>query len=216
MRCEVAQHSSDAEGKRVELEKMEAKCSDLQSKCTVLQSTIADHEVQCMYMWWLFKLKTLHISRGVQSKDVQSAVEHQHLTSVVFALEEQVKELMRQVETEKEKCHLLMEYPYIKPAASKDAIGAMTPLESQRQVSANTIRILLLEEQNSELRQQQAASLKRETGPSHHQSTVSEPIFRVKGQSYCIPVPQLVRPLQQSCGRPTFCLLQQKKRRLAH
>lgn len=111
--------------------------------------------------------------------------EQQHLSSVVSTLEEQVRELKSQLEeqvrqlkiqleAEKERCRLLMEYPYIKPSTSKDKIGDMTSLESQRQVSANTIRILLLEEQNADLRQQQAAAVIKEGEPSsQHQSTVS-------------------------------------------
>lgn len=45
LRCAVAQYSTTAEGKCVELEKMESKCSNLQSKCTELQVAIADTEV---------------------------------------------------------------------------------------------------------------------------------------------------------------------------
>ena len=41
----MAQYSTTAEGKCVELEKMESKCSNLQSKCTELQVAIADTEV---------------------------------------------------------------------------------------------------------------------------------------------------------------------------
>lgn len=100
--------------------------------------------------------------------------EQQQLSRVVSTLEERVRELKSQLEAEKERCRLLMEYPYIKPSTSKGKMGDMTQLESQRQVSANTIRILLLEEQNADLRQQQVVTVMKEADPSssHHQSTV--------------------------------------------
>lgn len=100
--------------------------------------------------------------------------EQQQLSRVVSTLEERVRELKSQLEAEKERCRLLMEYPYIKPSTSKGKMGDMTQLESQRQVSANTIRILLLEEQNADLRQQQVVMVMKEADPSssHHQSTV--------------------------------------------
>ena len=48
-----------------------------------------------------------------------------------------------------------MDYPFIKQMSGDYLahISSLTGRESERQISANTVRILLLEEQNSELRE---------------------------------------------------------------
>ena len=48
-----------------------------------------------------------------------------------------------------------MDYPFIKQVSGDyhSHVASLTSEDSQKQVSANTIRILLLEEQNSELRE---------------------------------------------------------------
>ena len=48
-----------------------------------------------------------------------------------------------------------MDYPFIKQMSGdyRAHISSLTGRESERQISANTVRILLLEEQNSELRE---------------------------------------------------------------
>lgn len=48
-----------------------------------------------------------------------------------------------------------MDYPFIKQVSGDyhAHISSLTGRESERQISANTVRILLLEEQNSELRE---------------------------------------------------------------
>ena len=50
---------------------------------------------------------------------------------------------------------LLMDYPYIKQVSGdyRAHISSLTSRDSERQISANTVRILLLEEQNTELRE---------------------------------------------------------------
>ena len=50
-----------------------------------------------------------------------------------------------------------MDYPFIKQGSDdyQSHVASLTGQESERQVSANTIRILLLEEQNTELREKQ-------------------------------------------------------------
>lgn len=53
-----------------------------------------------------------------------------------------------------------MDYPFIKQTAEGyvSHIDSLSGRESQKQISANTIRILLLEEQNSELRHKRMQS----------------------------------------------------------
>lgn len=153
--------------------------------------------------------------------------EQQQLSRVVSTLEERVRELKSQLEAEKERCRLLMEYPYIKPSTSKGKMGDMTQLESQRQVSANTIRILLLEEQNADLRQQQVVMVMKEADPSssHHQSAVRPCKTLGEGRicamhlgSACFLMLASIpcRSLRQNCGRRTFSLVQQEKGLLTH
>lgn len=52
-------------------------------------------------------------------------------------------------------CRLLMDYPFIKQVSGnyRAHISSLTGRDSERQISANTVRILLLEEQNTELRE---------------------------------------------------------------
>lgn len=59
-------------------------------------------------------------------------------------LEQQVSEVRHQLQEERHKCRLLMDYPFVKQTTGS------VPL--QKQISANTVRILLLEEQNADLR----------------------------------------------------------------
>ena len=49
---------------------------------------------------------------------------------------------------------LLMDYPFVKQVSGDYLahISSLTSRDSERQISANTVRILLLEEQNTELR----------------------------------------------------------------
>ena len=52
-------------------------------------------------------------------------------------------------------CRLLMDYPFIKQVSDDYCahISSLTGRDLERQISANTVRILLLEEQNTELRE---------------------------------------------------------------
>ncbi len=58
-----------------------------------------------------------------------------------------------------------MDYPFVKQTSPgyTDHIKSLSAKESQKHISANTVRILLLEEQNSELRGKSVADL-RERG----------------------------------------------------
>lgn len=79
----------------------------------------------------------------------------QHFRDELEVLESKVASLSSQLKEEKEKCQLLVDYPSI--SHNSDSNGqsksrVLSGQDSQRQISANTIRISLLEEQNSELR----------------------------------------------------------------
>ena len=50
------------------------------------------------------------------------------------------------------KCRLLMDYPSLKPFGSRDHIRELSENDAQHHLSANTVRILLLEEQNKDIR----------------------------------------------------------------
>lgn len=55
-----------------------------------------------------------------------------------------------------------MDYPFVKQTSAGyiDHVQSLSTKESQKQVSANTVRILLLEEQNSELREKSVVELR--------------------------------------------------------
>lgn len=55
-----------------------------------------------------------------------------------------------------------MDYPFIKQVSGdyQSHIASMTSQDSERQISANTVRILLLEEQNTELREKRIPQMK--------------------------------------------------------
>lgn len=63
-------------------------------------------------------------------------------------LQEVMKETQVQLKEEMDKNHLLMEYPF-KPTVDQ----SLTFIQSRRHINANSVRILLLEEQNEEIRQ---------------------------------------------------------------
>lgn len=86
----------------------------------------------------------------MQSISAASAREQQCLHEELVKLQLQLASLSSELDAEKHKCRLLIDYP------DQCSGGPKRPLsgrESQQQISANTIRILLLEEQNSELRE---------------------------------------------------------------
>ena len=63
-------------------------------------------------------------------------------------------QLQKDLTESESKCRLLMDYPSLDPLRSKVAIRELGEGEAQHHVSANTVRILLLEEQNKDLRLQ--------------------------------------------------------------
>lgn len=97
-----------------------------------------------------------------QIKLSQSKEEQVRLVQQVSELEKEVGEVRQHLQEEKQRCRLLMDYPFAKPAT-----GDSGGIPSQKQISANTIRILLLEERNHELREkavQAAQTLRLEEG----------------------------------------------------
>ena len=68
---------------------------------------------------------------------------------------------------------LLMDYPFVRQTSESyvQHIRSLSARDSQRQISANTVRILLLEEQNSELRERGLREA-RERGGSSAQGQV--------------------------------------------
>lgn len=97
-----------------------------------------------------------------QSKLSQSKEEQVRLVQQVSELEREISEVRQHLQEEKQRCKLLMDYPF-----AKQATGGSGGIPSQKQISANTIRILLLEEQNHKLREravQAAQTLRLEEG----------------------------------------------------
>ena len=85
-------------------------------------------------------------SHLLQNKLATSAREQQRLGEELTGLELQLTSLSAELEKERENCRLLVTHPEqgCSPASGRDL---------QKHISANTIRILLLEEQNSEFRE---------------------------------------------------------------
>ena len=76
-------------------------------------------------------------------------------------MELQLASLSSKLEEEKEKCRLLVDYPDQQSSRPTEQLSGR---ESQEYISANTIRILLLEEKNTELREKMLQHAKRING----------------------------------------------------
>ena len=87
-----------------------------------------------------------------QTKVSQLNMEQARLVQQASELEQQVSEVRHQLQEERHKCRLLMDYPF-----AKQTTGGVL---HQKQISANTVRILLLEEQNADLRDRIAQAAK--------------------------------------------------------
>ena len=72
-----------------------------------------------------------------------------------------------------------MDYPFIKQVSGDyhSHIASLTRQDSEKQVSANTIRILLLEEQNSELREKRIPQRETKRGQSHQVGVSVTPVY---------------------------------------
>lgn len=90
-----------------------------------------------------------------QGKLAESVEDQRKLSQLISELEEHLDSVRQQLQEERQNCRLLMDYPFIKQTNENYSthVTSLSSKESGRQISANTIRILLLEEQNSELRQ---------------------------------------------------------------
>lgn len=102
--------------------------------------------------------------------------DYQELISHSSQLEKQLKQSQSQLEEEREKCHLLADHPMIKPATPgsfSNYTASLSSKESQQQVTANTVRILTLEEQNNALRRRMAEQARTMTKSSDKQRTAS-------------------------------------------
>ncbi len=90
-----------------------------------------------------------------QRRLLQSSEEQGKLADLVSTLETQLGDVRLQLEEERKNCRLLMDYPFVKQSSEGygDHLASLHGKRSQRQISANTVRILLLEDQNTELRQ---------------------------------------------------------------
>ena len=80
----------------------------------------------------------------LQEKSVESVRDQQKLSEELMDLELRLASLTAQLEKERENCRLLVTHPENSSGSGRDL---------QRHVSANTVRILLLEEQNTEMRE---------------------------------------------------------------
>ena len=76
------------------------------------------------------------------------------LQLTVEALGNQLEDIKIELEQEKEKCLLLMDYPSLNGADPKymEYLNSLDYFELQNHLSANMIRIMLLEDQNKDLR----------------------------------------------------------------
>ena len=76
------------------------------------------------------------------------------LQLTVEALGNQLEDIKLELEQEKEKCLLLMDYPSLNGADPNymEYLSSLDYFQSQNHLSANMIRIMLLEDQNKDLR----------------------------------------------------------------
>ena len=76
------------------------------------------------------------------------------LQLTVEALGNQLEDIKMELEQEKEKCLLLMDYPSLNGADPNylEYLNSLDYFELQNHLSANMIRIMLLEDQNKDLR----------------------------------------------------------------
>ena len=89
-----------------------------------------------------------------QQRASESFMTQKSLQLTVEALGNQLEDIKIELEQEKEKCLLLMDYPSLNGADPNywEYIGSLDYYQSQNHLSANTIRIMLLEDQNKDLR----------------------------------------------------------------
>lgn len=130
-----------------------------------------------------------------QIKLSQSREEQASLVQQVSELEREVGEVRQHLQEENQRCRLLMDYPFV-----KQTMGGSGGIPSQKQISANTIRILLLEEQNHELREravQSAQTLRLEEGDMFQVGVVGVSYIKacINGSSSTCITP----PVMESC-----------------
>ena len=99
-------------------------------------------------------VEVVSVCMCVQERSVESAREQERLSEELAGLEVQVTSLSAELERERENCRLLVTRPEL-----ISVTGSSRDL--QEHISANTIRILVLEEQNSELRESVLEHAKR-------------------------------------------------------
>ena len=100
----------------------------------------------------------MHSLSFPQSKLAAAAEQQQKFHEDLTGLELKLASLSSEVESGKEKCRLLVTCP--EQSLTKPLSGR----ESRKYISANTIRILLLEEQNSELRKSMVPHVRQTSG----------------------------------------------------
>ena len=144
----------EAEGLRRELaettstrSQLASRVEELQTECSSLHAQVAEYEVKIYHKIQCPMSDTLVYTILIQSNSAAAAKEQQCLREELTHLELQLASLSSELEAEKQKCRLLVDYP------DNCSTRALSGCESQKHISANTIRILLLEEQNSELRE---------------------------------------------------------------
>ena len=138
-------------------DQLASRLAGLQAECSSLQTQVAEQEV-IIYTFIEYLLTNSLMPYSLmllllQSKSATSAKEQQHLHQELADLKLQLASLFTQLEMERENCRLLVDYPSSSDDSSQAHLASLSNRKSQERISANTIRILLLEEQNSELRQ---------------------------------------------------------------
>ncbi len=117
-----------------------------------------------------------------------------------MSVETRLASLSSQLEAEKENCRLLAGHPFIPQGSDsyQTYLASLSSKQSQRQISANTIRILLLEEQNSDLRGKVLQEVREE--PARRRLKVRQPTQQEKNtkpstvRALCSPPPPSLPP----------------------
>ena len=99
-----------------------------------------------------------------QEKSVASAREQERLCEELLDLELRLTSLSAELEKERENCRLLVTHPENGSSSGRDL---------HKHITANTIRILLLEEQNTEMREAIVEKARQTTNGENRKKEVS-------------------------------------------
>ena len=113
---------------------------------------------------------------------------------------------------------LLMDYPFLKQTGSdyRAHIASLSRRDSEKQISANTVRILLLEEQNIELREKAIISRSQSDEGGCYQVGIPTPQPCTYYMKNLVGSPSTVKPRGLDIPLPAQANLSQFSKRQRH